>query len=529
MASQSNGNLLAERVIRELPASWVLSLFLLLVLLAFGRALWNDYAYDSTLLIGRLAEENASASILFDTEAYGTRSGVMSYRPLTTLTHILYDLKLAGASPFWSHLLNLLIHAANGWLLFLLLARLLNGEKARTAALFASAVFLVHPLVSEAVLCAGFRFDLLALFFSLLALLMAESLSVNTTGGPLRIAIYASAMGLFFFLGLLAKEIAVIVLPLAPILIWKTDGGLAKPALSGVLLLLLFAGFYLIWKQFRFADYPTVFWGEEGRLFGMANFLASSVEVYLWKLAWPWPLRVDYAFEPLAGWGHPRLYKSLGVLLLLGGGVAWLSLREWVVAFGALWVLLAFAPVSQIVAIPDPVAERFAYVPMAGAAIILAGGLARLFSARRETAGPIAALFICVLLVYTGLSHWRSWNWRNDVALNIANWEQADDQRPVARRSLGALYIERAKEQFSSGRPGRASQSLLRAGRNLRELLEIRREDSEGWRLLAVVHLASGDKEEARKAARRALELAPDDPMVANLAGRLNVTAQGAP
>src|SRR5262249_27251595 len=89
------------------------------------------------------------------------------WHPLTCLSHML-DCQLFGVNPGRHHLVNVVFHAANAVLVFLLARRL--GGRLWPAALVA-ALFAWHPLRVASVAWIAERKDVLSGFFGLLALL----------------------------------------------------------------------------------------------------------------------------------------------------------------------------------------------------------------------------------------------------------------------------------------------------------------------------------------------------------------------
>jgi len=90
-----------------------------------------------------------------------------NWHPLTWLSHAL-DCQLFGLNPAKHHSINLLLHAANVMLLFLLLQRL-TGYTRRS--LVVAALFAVHPVNVESVAWIAERKNVLCMFFFLLTLL----------------------------------------------------------------------------------------------------------------------------------------------------------------------------------------------------------------------------------------------------------------------------------------------------------------------------------------------------------------------
>lgn len=489
---------------------------LAVTLLVFGRALFNEYAYDAELLLPRWAVDNPPPfSILWDSKNFGPATGILSYRPLGAFLFMLLDGRIFGGNPALSNLVNHLLHAANGWLLLGAL-RLFTKEK--FAAWGSALFFLLHPLVTEVVYCAGFRFDLLALFFTLLGL--RAVLDGDGPPTPVRIALAAGCV----LLGLASKEIAIVALPMIPLAVALRERSTkAALPLAGALFFTTVA-FLVVWKHFQYAHYPDKFLGGGGRVLGIANFLVSTTEVYFRKLMLPWPLRVDYRFEPVASVAHVRVLVALLVMLLLGGAWALLVRREKLALLGVAWVVAAFLPMAQLLPTPDPVAERFCYVPLAGVAMIVAAVLMAEVRSRCPRK-PLRTIMIVILALCAAVSFRRGADWRDDLTLNIANWEQPGDKRPVAHENLGALYLLRAARPEAQA--AAKAVDLATARRHLDELLRAAPDNPDGLRMMGVWHLMHNDREEAARFARRAAELAPDDPKVRQLLHAIDLSTTG--
>src|SRR5260370_11057307 len=82
--------------------------------------------------------------------------------------------RISGEDPYSYHVLNLLIHAINTSLVFMVLLRLLSlagwcRSKGYAAAVLGATVFLIHPLATESVSYIAGRSESLAALFMLLA------------------------------------------------------------------------------------------------------------------------------------------------------------------------------------------------------------------------------------------------------------------------------------------------------------------------------------------------------------------------
>jgi hypothetical protein len=533
----------------------LLLLFLLLSMAVYGPVLSvGEYTYDGRAQIQRLHEPflgepaladrslAGAAAVLADPHRFGPATSHLSWRPLTALTTLIVDHRLFRETAALSVALNLLLHGLAAWLLFLCLRRMLAGRAppphappatdppATGGALAGALLFLLHPLNSETVLCAGFRPDLAAtvLMLGMTLLILrrtaapAHPESARPSGIP-HALVTAAAVAAVFACALLFKEIAaaaLVLMPLLAVMMRKRNGG--KTALPRIFLLAaalgaVFAAFIVIWLRFRAAGYPAAFLGGDGRTLGVSNAVTALWEVYLRKLACPWPLRINGIFDPVASPLDPRMLWAAGGIAALLAATLLLFRHNRTAIFGLVWAGACFLPYMQLVPIPEPVAERFAYAPMAG--IAMAAGalvwqlwpLTEHWPALRRTAIFTGA---ALAMLCAGIACRRSFDWRTDIGLNIANWEEAGDTRPTALESLGALYLMKADRERAGGDPAAAQKSLAKAGEALSRLRLAQPANVAGWRLGALWAWAEGRPEQAREFIRQAVRLAPDDTAV---------------
>ena len=493
-------------------------LFALLSLVVFSPALTGTYTSDGRVFIERLTQLKPGAwHALFQPDQFAPTTGMLSWRPLTGLTMMLLDIRLFHANPLLSQVFSLLLHALNASLLFLLIRRLTPTRPIN--AWIGGLLFLLHPLVTEAVLCMGFRADVMAATAILGSALIA--LDWQERGGVHRLV----GMAAVFALGLFTKEIAAVALLMIPLLLLlrkpPAPARWRQSILAGMTLLLPLAIFGWLWLLFRWHDYPAHYLGGDGRWLGMANALVAWREEYFARLLWPWPLRNNIPFDPVFHFSDPRLLVAVATLALLAL-VVWLA-RKQLSVIGSLWYCAAFLPVAQLTPVPDPVAERFCYVPMLGATLLAAGLLDRLSLCYPHTRWwRIGGLALAIVLA--SISFRRAGDWHDDLALNIANWEEAGDTSIQALESLGALYLMKADQLQKGGQQRAAKDALESASMNLEILIRQNDRNVQGHRLYAVWALATGHTKIARRHAARALELAPQDAQVQATARAAGIT-----
>src|SRR5712671_3582075 len=122
-----------------------------------------------------------------------------NWHPLTWLSHMT-DCWLFGLNAGAHHFVNVLFHAANAALLFVLLRRLTG---ALWPCAFIAALFAWHPLHVESVAWIAERKDVLSTFFALLALLSYTKYAKENCRRSFWLALF------FFALGLMAKPMLV--------------------------------------------------------------------------------------------------------------------------------------------------------------------------------------------------------------------------------------------------------------------------------------------------------------------------------
>ena len=152
-----------------------------------------------------------------------TATAAQNWHPLTWLSHAL-DCQLYGSNPVGHHSTNILLHALNVVLLFLLLLRA-TGAKGRS--LLVAALFGLHPLNVESVAWIAERKNLLSTLFFLLTLGAYGWYSRKPD-----VKRYLAVASLFA-LGLAAKPM--VIAPTVRTLIRPITRRLARTPLSGLL------------------------------------------------------------------------------------------------------------------------------------------------------------------------------------------------------------------------------------------------------------------------------------------------------
>jgi protein O-mannosyl-transferase len=481
---------------------------------AFARALGNGFTYDEGLvLVGaqRFLQSGSFGTLL--TKDYFAASLEGTWRPFCTFTYMLDA--MVSFHPAVFKVDSLLGHVVAAWLLMALARRLLP-EGRRRWAIVAGLLFALHPITAETVDNASFREDSLVTAFTLGTLIFALD--------------RRPALALLCYgLGLLSKESAVMAPALLAILrlgrfdrenprAWGPPEPAAPEALSMtvrrlVIELIPFGVVTLAYLGIRFgpmrtpvayAQYPGGTF--DATLIGLPAIWAHDLRL----LVWPWPLCADYTGYFRFGaqpWG-PVLLAGALVLGYLGLVVFAVRRGERVVALGLGWFLLALLPVSNLLPIPIPAAERFLYLPLCGIGLAAASAFGRFTESHPAPARRRGTLLgLGLLTAFAVLLNLRHGDWHDDQRLWLAT-VAVNPRSCGAQSAVGGGLLARG---MASGDP-----ELLRASAAREELaLRLCSDDSDPFRAafaytrLGAARALLDDRAAARLALERATVLHP--------------------
>jgi tetratricopeptide (TPR) repeat protein len=248
------------------------------------------------------------------------------YRPLSVAAFAA-EWAIAPNAPGFHHFMNVIWYLATVALLYLTLREILH----RYAPLLVAAavlLFAVHPLHTEVVANIKSRDEIMSLFFGLLCLKWIWAYHEKDAKNKLLPAIIA------FFLSLLAKEGAVTLLLIVPLVLYffGKERSIVQ-AFQGSLW--LWAPF-LCWFVIRFVvmqgkmAYTPNFNDNQLVAAGIMDRWATSFVLmgqYLKLLVLPFTMSWDYSYNqiPTVGWSHWKALLSLALHL----GLAVLAIRGW--------------------------------------------------------------------------------------------------------------------------------------------------------------------------------------------------------
>jgi len=367
-----------------------------------------------------------------------THAQAANWIPLTTLSHML-DCQLFGLRAGGHHLVNVLWHAANAVLLFLLL-RQMTGRLWRAA--FVAAVFAFHPLRAESVAWISERKDVMSGFFFLLALGAYAGYARRPT------VIKYTLMLLSFALALLAKSM-VATLPFVLLLLdywplgrwreWRQCGALVREKIPLFVLSAASCAAAALVPGLIITDVHRLSFPQR-----LAEALVAYLD-YLRQLIFPSGLATLY---PIAPSGQPIWMVCLAFILLAAISAAVVAgwQRRPYLLTGWLWYLGMLFPVIGIIQISNAAAraDRYTYLPEIG--LVMAGTWAladwsACWKHRRLALGGLMGAVLAVLLLggYRQTSYWRNGEslWTRTLACTSSN--------SIAHVYLGAALASEGK------------------------------------------------------------------------------------
>jgi protein O-mannosyl-transferase len=417
-------------------------------------------------------------------------SGAASnWHPLTWLSHMA-DVELYGLAPGGHHLTSVLLHAANGVLLFLIL-RMMTGALWRSA--FVAAVFALHPLRVESVVWVSERKDVLSTFFWMLTVWAYAGFASEFKVQRPKFKVYYALSLLFFVCGLMAKPMLV-TLPIILLLLdyWP----LGRAELGAGRLIKEKIPFFVLALA---SSVVTVLVQRHG---GAVSSLAGvpigarvenafiSYARYLGKIFWPVRLAPLYPHPGYWPW-----WGVAGALLLLAAITAWVTMRartQPYLAAGWFWFVVMLAPTIGLVQVGiQSMADRYSYVASVGVLIMVTWGAADWLATRQWLAliGAALAIGACLLLTPRQVAYWR-----NSETL-FTHAVEVTDRNYLAYNNLGYDLSNRGE--------------MERAMVYFRKSLEINSNYDEAHNNLGYVLDALGRDQEATNEYIKALSLNP--------------------
>ncbi len=443
-----------------------------------------------------------------------TSGHAANWHPVTWLS-LMLDAELFGKGSVGPHLTNLLLHAANTVLLFLLFRRLMSlrpeqsvgatapqaGATWRSA--LVAALFALHPLHVESVAWVTERKDVLSAFFGLLSLWayvrFIEEFKIQSSKFKVN---YAFSL-LFFALGLMSKPVLV-TLPLVMLLLdwwplgrvtcdrWRVTG-VASLVTEKIPFFVLSAASCVVTFMVQQKGGAVAALTRYSLSERTANAFVSYAR-YLGKMFWPTALTSPYPHP-----GHWSLWLGLFAVALFATlcivAVRW-GQKFPFIPVGWFWFVGMLVPVIGLVQVGNQsMADRYTYLPLIGVFVVLVWGMGEVCLSWRVPKQPVIflatiVLAACALQTRNQLGYWRNNEtfFRHALAVTKNNY--------VACVNLGTWLSKRGQ--------------IAEAMDLFRRALRMNPDDSDVLYNLGNAFAKLGDWDNAIADYRRALQITPD-------------------
>jgi Tfp pilus assembly protein PilF len=375
-----------------------------------------------------------------------------NWHPLTWMSHAL-DCQIFHLNPAGHHFTNILLHAWNGVLLFLLLARS-TGKVGRS--FFVAAVFALHPMNVESVAWVAERKNVLSTTFFFLTL-GAYAWYALRPGWKRYLAMAGLlACGLASKPMLVTTPFVLLLLdywPLGRIEGWTAasdtlaikQSRIGKLILEKLPLLLLIAASSIVTMRAQRAAgalglSPTIFERLKNGIYAYAEYLGKAI----------WPARLTL-FYPYAGNSLSLWMVSLAAVLLIA--ISWLVFKlrsRGYPVVGWLWFLGTLVPVIGVVQVGNQaMADRYAYIPLIGVFVMVAWIAADMAQTKKLGLALCMVPAVCVVLALSIAAYRQIGYWRDSVTV----WThalQVTQHNYVAEDDLGEalVHLHRVEEAY---------------------------------------------------------------------------------
>lgn len=493
----------------------------------------QDFPNVAPFFLGSTMASSVASSVATETSEH--RLNGIYYKPMMTISYS-FLWWLSPGEPFFFHLLQIILHCTNAFLVFCIFRKL---NISLIPSFLAGAIFLVHPINTEAVVLIA---DLQEPLFSFFGLLAVNLLLPRQQLRPLS-AISGAAIALLLLAALLSKETGILYLAMVGCagILWRPNEWKAwVPRLAAPLAMYLFlrvgiAGLIHLNSdnmQIMRADWIT-------RFQTVPSVLLHYLKIFFYpeKLS----LTQDWIIA------HPNFWNFFAPLILILFILGFLVLLNWrqrskPLLFFTTWFLLGWFFHGQFFPLDGTVSDRWFYFPIIGLLGIFAtlnlGDKARSF---RVALTVLWTIFLAVR------AHARSDDYRTPLSLYQADL-QVEPNSFYINNNLGlelmklqrfqeALpYFQKTIEVSESG-----SRAWLVAHRNLATSLIETRDFNQAFEHLKIAlqdpdprstygmvmwYQRSGDLEGLRHFLKTvALVRHPNDTLLLKIQSELNASA----
>ncbi len=332
-----------------------------------------------------------------------------NYQPVTMLVYAI-EYKSGNGNPSVFHLLNIIIHLLNTFLVFKLIRNI--SPKNAIVALITATLFAIHPMHIESVAWVSELKDVLYSFFFLISLLFYTHFLKTKKIKDLTLVMC------FFLLSCLSKSAAVI-LPFVLLSIdYYYDRKLSwKMVIEKVPFFAISLLFGIVAIHSQGSAIKEM--APEMSILEHMAIISFSFCSYLIKAVLPFKLSALYPY-PIELQGTLSMIYYLSILLLVAIFIAvWFS-KKWGkdILFGFIFFIFTIILVIQFVPVgAASMADRYTYIPYIGLFFILGNFFAFIQERYLAYKNILSGILVICFIAYSTFSYSRVNIWKNDETL----------------------------------------------------------------------------------------------------------------
>jgi tetratricopeptide (TPR) repeat protein len=352
----------------------------------------HDYVLDDEMVTfkNKIVTKGISAIPEIFTTAY--REGFWDrkeslYRPLSLVMFAVED-QLAPSDPMLSHIVNILLYAFTGWLVYILFTKWMNRLHPLIP-IAAALIFITHPIHTEVVANIKSRDEMLGLCFGVAAFVFFYDYVKENNIRKLILGAFC------FFLSVLAKESAITLFVALPLSLYfftnakKSHYGMAIASLSVFVFIYFGLRILALGEISNFNEIALVNNSIVGAKSPVEHISTSLVMIgtYIQLFLFPHPLSYDYSYNtiPISSLSDIRTWMSLAVIIGMLIYVIKNIKSKNAAAFGFLFFGITISIVSNmVIVIEATLGERFAYFPSIGLSIALPILISKIFPLKNK-------------------------------------------------------------------------------------------------------------------------------------------------
>ncbi|MGZ3861720.1 MAG: tetratricopeptide repeat protein [Bacteroidia bacterium] len=398
----------------------------IICILIYANTLKHGFVLDDTAVVenNKFVKEGIKGIPEILTTFYwkgywNTNAGL--YRPLSLVAFAI-EYQISPGNPVIHHFLNILFYTLMCCLLYEFLCAVFKNIDKRFF-LFAVLIFAAHPSHTEVVANIKSRDEIFCLLFFLLCCRQLYLPSVADKKNILLASFY-------FFLALLAKEGAVIFLPLIFLIDYQKEKKLI-PLIRQRIPLLTVSLIWFVWRTYVIyssAFPPVAYTYSDNSLLMSSSIMQQKATAlgiftrYIIKSFYPYELSYDYSFNqiPIINLSSPLAISGL----IIFTGLIYTAFKNYksnpLLTFGIAFLILPLMLTGNLFFnIGATMADRFLFIPSVGSSIIICWIIYKFFKADISGKEPlyVRSLLITILVIFSARAFVRNKDWKSNYTL----------------------------------------------------------------------------------------------------------------